>query len=64
MTPTTERAIEIINSCQNSYHTGISISYLGLLVKAAELSEEEKIKIWDALSNKIDQLKEQANAAR
>lgn len=61
---TADKAIEIINGCTNPQHTSIAIPFAELLIKSANLSKDEQNAIWKALQNKIDQLKEELNAAR
>lgn len=61
---TTDQAIEIINSCTNPQHTSIAIPFAELLIKSTNLNKDEQTAIWKALQDKIDQLKEELNAAR
>ena len=61
---TAEKAIEIINSCTNPQHTTIAIPFAGLLINSVSFSKSEQDRIWEALQDKVDQLKEEANAAR
>jgi hypothetical protein len=61
---TTDKAIEIINSCTNPQHTSIAIPFAGLLINSVELSKSEQDRIWKALQDKVNQFKEETNAAR
>ena len=61
---TADKAIEIINSCTNPQHTTIAIPFAGLLINSANFTKDEQTAIWKALQDKVDQLKEEVNAAR
>jgi len=61
---TADKAIEIINSCTNPQHTSIAIPFAGLLINSANLTKDEQTAIWKALQDKVDQFKEEVNAAR